>query len=128
MIKGGGGRERKTLPFNGTRLLKTRNLDRMRAHHYQTQGDLPSWQLHEEYDNISVRHSEKFACIKINYRTRNEQNLHFFVTNKKLKFLFFFFALKYLGHAKLLEKRDNHGFHGDIVHLLCPRANIDKCQ
>lgn len=60
--EGGGG---KALPFNGTRLLKTRNLDRMRAHQFQTQGDLPSWQLHEEYDNISVRHSEKFACIKI---------------------------------------------------------------
>ena len=51
MIKGGGG-ERKTLPFNGTRLLKTRNLDRMRAHHFQTQGDLPSWQLHE--DNVII--------------------------------------------------------------------------
>ena len=126
MRKGGGG-ERKTLPFNGTRLLKTRNLDRMRAHHFQTQGDLPSWQLHEEYDNISVRHSEKFACIEIKYRTRNEQNVHFFVTNKKLKFLFFL-ALKYLGHAKLLEKRNYHGFHGDIVHLLCPRANINKRQ
>lgn len=99
----------------------------MRAHHFQTQGDLPSWQLHEEYDNISVRHSEKFACINIKYRTRNKQNLHFFVTNKKLKFLFFF-TLKYLGHAKLLEKRDYHGFHGDIVHLLCPRANINKRQ
>ena len=99
----------------------------MRAHHFQTQGDLPSWQLHEEYDNISVRHSEKFACIKIKYRTRNEQNVHFFITNKKLKLLFFF-ALKYLGHAKLLEKRDYHGFHGDIVHLLCPRANINKRQ
>ena len=35
--EGGGGGERKTLPFNGTRLLKTRNLDRMRAHHFQTQ-------------------------------------------------------------------------------------------
>lgn len=32
-----GGGERKTLPFNGIRLLKTRNLDRMRAHHFQTQ-------------------------------------------------------------------------------------------
>ena len=97
MRKGG---ERKTLPFNGTRLLKTRNLDRMRAHHFQTQGDLPSWQLHEEYDNISVRHSEKFACIKIKYRTRNEQNLHFFVTNKKLTFLFFF-RVEVLGPCKI---------------------------